>query len=113
MKVQSNIPNQLSVFEVHQYENNLESQGNLEKRRSDFSKQCQKVFDLLMCGEEITSKNAMLVHNIQRLSSRISDLKHENKVHLSEKWDETNTFKVWYMSAEDKEFNKRFVELEN
>lgn len=112
MRNQVTIENQLDIFQVHQYENNTESQNNLNKRKSDFSKQCQKIFDLMMCGEEITSKNAMMVHNIQRLSSRISDLK-INGVHYSEKWDETDHFKIWFMSDVDKLLNKKFTQLQD
>lgn len=95
---------QTNIFEVHRFENNPESQINLDKRRSDFSDKCKTVFDWLIEGMEITVLWAAN-NSVSSLPRRIMDLR-KNGVLISDRWDEK--IKVWYMDKEQKEFNKKF-----
>ncbi len=112
MRLQPN-KNQLDVFQVHDKENNSESEIHLSYNRKDFSKQCEKLFYILINGEQITTKSALLIHNIHSLPRRIMDLRNDNGVKISDKWDSTEKVKIWYMSQEDKDFNEKFCELKN
>lgn len=103
---------QLNIFKVHTTEN-CETE-HLEKNHTHFSKQCEKVFDLLMRGQEISVISAIHEHNIMSLPRRIKDLK-ECGVKISDKWIECwknkPEIKHWYLSKKDKEFNQQFLNV--
>lgn len=84
-------------FKVHESETNFESQLILQNNRDRFSKDCQRVYDMLMNGFKGT------VWDMKCDRSRISDLK-RNGVKLS--FEKSGRFRLWYMSEADKGFNK-------
>lgn len=95
---------------VHTHENNSSSQCFLEKNRKKFGGQCRLIFNALMKGEEITTLTAIVNHGIGDSTRRIHDLIDKYGIMISNKWDENNKYKIWYMSYSDKEYNKRFTE---
>ena len=96
-------------FTTHEAENNTESQTHLEHNRAHFSEQCKRVFDLLMSGANLTVYEAMITHGIASFPRRVKDLK-DRGVRITDAWynDGTNKFKRYWMTAEDKESNKKF-----
>lgn len=95
---------QLTIFDVHTRESNLESQTFLEANRKRLSGNCQKLFDRMMAGERLTSFNCGLVD----FRRRICDLK-ENGVQLHYEKEKQMRCKIWYMLPEQIIFNKKFV----
>lgn len=94
---------QPDLFTIHEHESNYESQTILNHNRRLFSADCKRVFDLLISGERRTIKEM----DVDR--SRISDLK-RNGVLLSYELNE-NRYKIWKMSPEEIEYNKKFLSL--
>lgn len=98
-------------FIGHIAENNSASQNHYDKNFDKFSEQCKYLFKLLMNGNKITVKEAILNHNINSLPRRMMDLK-ENLVQISYEWvyHESDTkYKVWFMNDENKIFNQKFL----
>lgn len=91
-------------FDPHPWENNSESQTNLETNKDKFSKKCRIVFNLLMDGEKLTVLGCANL-GISSLPRRILDLK-QNEVKISDYWE--NGVKVYFLTASDRLFNKRF-----
>lgn len=92
-------------FVIHSRESNPESQKILEANRKRLSKNCKSIFDKLMDGRRLTSFNCGLVD----FRRRICDLK-ENGVMLSSIGSEDETrCKIWYMTEDQKKFNKKFL----
>lgn len=109
-------PKQLTLFEVktkieiHDVENNLQSQAILEKNKIHFSKQCMIIYNALISGYRLTTSMALIgievngeIHKIGDLRRRIKDLK-DNGIKISEQLNK-DRYKVWYMSDEDKKIN--------
>lgn len=99
---------QLDVFEIHSNENNRESLDNLNENRPHFNKQCQKVYDLLISGQQLTVYSSITQYHINSVPRRILDLK-EKGVLINDKWDESvkPKVKVWFMNNGSKEFNSK------
>jgi len=98
-------------FTVHSVENNSESQSILNEHKKKFSHQCKAIFDYLMRGGKLTSHSALQgiryedkLVQIGHLPRRIADLK-ENGVMLS--FTLRDSFKEWYVSEGDFEFNQK------
>lgn len=98
---------QLNIFDqpVHLHENNVESMENLAASYERLSKQCKKVFDLLMNGKSLTTESALVVYKVFSLPRRILDLK-QKRVKISDRWDDK--VKVWWMTEADRSYNQRF-----
>lgn len=98
---------QTDLFETHANENNPASQQHLDENRTHFNKQCGKIYGLLMDGEVLSVKEAIVKHNVHSLPRRILDLK-KKKVSISEKWEKNlkPPIKYWFMSMEDKLNNR-------
>lgn len=98
-------------FTVHEIENPPEQQEHLDNNREYFSKQCTKVFGLLMEGKRLTVLNAITEYGVASLPRRLKDLK-ENGVHINDEWVVINPdkpkIKVWFMNEETKVFNRKF-----
>lgn len=98
-------------FTVHEIENLPEQQEHLDNNREYFSKQCTKVFGLLMEGKRLTVLNAITEYGVASLPRRLKDLK-ENGVHINDEWiiidPDKPKIKVWFMSEETKVFNRKF-----
>lgn len=91
-------------FQVHQTENNPASQVHLDENRARFNKKCGQVYSWLLEGREITVLWAAN-NGVSSLPRRCLDLK-KNGVFISDKWE--RGVKVYFMSQEDKEYNKQF-----
>src|ERR1700733_3303865 len=72
-------------LQIHERENNHESQTNLEKNKKHFSKQCLKVLQILLDGKRLTVKSAMNQYDVWSLPRRILDLR-ENGINISDEW---------------------------
>lgn len=72
-------------FIGHIAENNSASQNHYDKNFDKFSEQCKYLFKLLMNGNKITVKEAILKHGISSLPRRVKDLS-ENDVQISWEW---------------------------
>jgi hypothetical protein len=102
-----------SLFEqpmVHRIENNEASQIVLNANREVFTGHCKALFEYLMAGNTITSKQANkgFIHNnelveITYLPIRAKDLR-DAGVRIS--FRNIGRCKELYMSAEDMKFNK-------
>lgn len=93
---------------VHNHENNAASQSFLEKNRKKFGGQCRLIFNELMKGGQMTTLTGVIDFGIGDVTRRMHDLIEKFGIMLSNKWDEEEKYKIWYMSDTDKEYNKRF-----
>lgn len=86
-------------FNIHDSENNPESETHLKENNKKFSKQCLKVMELLHRGIRLTTINAVS-YGILSLPRRILDLK-ENGIKIDEQWllddNGKRTIKEWYI----------------
>lgn len=85
---------------THSRENNSESEVHLEENKKHFSKQCEKVLQLLKSGHRLTTKSAMMYYGIWSLPRRILDLKRSG-VEIKDEWildsDGKTKIKIWYL----------------
>lgn len=88
-------------FEVHDTEDNPESQIILDKGRKVFSNNCKILFEAFMSGQVINSDNSP----VREFRRRRQDLSDNNWVKISFHSNSGN-LKNWWMSAEDQKFNK-------
>lgn len=97
---------QLDVFQSHSIENNAESNGHLNEHKKHFNKQCEKVYDLLMSGHQMSVLSAITEERIHSLPRRKKDLT-DLGVKISERWDDSckPKTKIWFMSANDMKAN--------
>lgn len=97
---------QLDVFETHQHENNSSSQSHLNENKKHFNKQCEKVYDILMSGTELSVLSAITEERIHSLPRRLLDLKNQG-VSISERWNDqiSPKTKVWFMNGNDMKKN--------
>lgn len=104
---------QLDIFQTHAFENTPSMQKHLDENRGHFGKQCRKVFDILMSGERLTVRSAMLKHNISSAPRRFLDLKNNGVLFTDDFIREENgkAFKIWYMTREQIEYNKKFNQV--
>lgn len=95
-----------TLFRVHEHEHPEESQAILDDNRDIFSKDCRKVYNLLMAGHKATIKEM----NVDR--ARISDLK-RNGVQMAFKLVD-GRYKRWYMTKrqkwENRELEKKILQ---
>jgi hypothetical protein len=87
---------------VHENENNLESQTNLDANKVKFSKQCLTVLELLRQGKRLTTLNAP-TYGIRSLPRRIKDLRDLNGItDISDEWilneKGHQVEKVWFIN---------------
>lgn len=87
---------------VHERENNPVSQAHLEKFKGKFNGDCFKIFCELVKGRELTVAIAFTEGLSTCFPRRIKDLRDKFGVFISDKWDSTNTYKIWYMTSDDK-----------
>ena len=89
-------------MKIHAYENNQESQNNLDKNRKRFSKQCLIVLELLMRGVRLTTINAPS-YGILSLPRRIADLREKNGIIVDEQWikpaNSSVEIKEWFIEV--------------
>lgn len=100
---------QLNVFEIHNNENCIESQNHLDKNKTNFSNQCRKIYDLLMRGEVLTFKRAIVEFGVGDLRRRMKDLKDMNSVSFHCEWDSSINSKRWFMTIEDIYNNNKLI----
>lgn len=92
-------------LEVHDHDNNRDSQITLEQRYEKLHKQCKKILSLLKSGVRLTVKDAILKHNIASLPRRLKDIRESDCYEgIKEEWvidEKTNIrlYKVWYMDG--------------
>jgi len=100
-------------FEVHERENNEESEDHLNEHRKHFSKQCRKLFNLLMDGKELTVYSALVDHNISSLPRRFLDLT-QAEIEASTQTIEGKRIKRYFMTPDQVKNNGlKFSELGN
>ncbi len=107
-------------LQIHEHENNPESQSNLEKNKTRFSKQCLLVLELLLQGKRLTTINAPS-YGILSLPRRIADLREKNGIYVNERWIKPHNssveIKEWFLSpksqAEKKELQDFLIQYQN
>lgn len=89
---------------LHRKENNNESQANLKRNKYHFTGQCATVLSLLQKGYVLTSRTAMLDHNISDVHRRIGELreairKHESDILIQDRWvgEGRGKYKEWFI----------------
>lgn len=75
----------LDEIEIHDRENNSESEGFLNENRKRLSKQCVRVLQLLQSGIRLTTENAP-GYRILSLPRRVKDLRDYNKIPVNDSW---------------------------
>lgn len=91
---------------LHKRENNPESEAHLKENKFHFTGQCAVVLSLLMQGVVITSRSAMLQHNISDVHRRIGELKEalrssNSKLKIEDRWVKKESgrgHKEWFIS---------------
>lgn len=96
---------QFDLF-VHDFDNNPESQKQLNKNRPELKTQCQRIFDLLMQGKQLTVWSMYTIYKIGDPRRRMKDLK-DSGVEVSETKTQKGT-KTWYMTPEQVKSNQKF-----
>ena len=79
-------------------ENNMASQAHFEAHKDKFNEQCQKVYDLMMSGQRLTTLSA-LQHGIGDLRRRVKDLIDYGNAPVQKRWIECNgsRYKEYYL----------------
>lgn len=96
---------------VHKTERSPYGQTFLDKSRKKFGGQCRMVFDCLMNGGEVDGDMvAEWTPKIKFLNSRISDLRNEMKLHISQRPHPTKDVTIYFMSEEDRAYNKILID---
>lgn len=96
----------MSFNAVHLHENNSASQSTLELKREDFKKQCWEILKLLMNGERLTTRGAIISGLSGHLPRRIADLK-EFKINIETEWiskddsTKTRSHVEYYMTPDE------------
>lgn len=92
---------------LHKKENNPESETHLKENKFHFTGQCAVVLSLLMKGVVLTSRSAMLQHNIADVHRRIGELKvalqsSNSKIKIEDRWvksEKGRGHKEWFIST--------------
>lgn len=92
------------ILQVHDRDNNRESQETLEQRYEKLHQQCRKIMNLLKSGVRLTVKDAILKHGIASLPRRLKDIRESNLYDgIKEEWVTDDhgirLYKVWYMEG--------------
>lgn len=61
-------------FQIHDRENNSDSELILKANKERFSNQCRIVYDALLRGEKLTTASALIKYGIGDLRRRVKDL---------------------------------------
>lgn len=90
-----------SKMHLHNFENNRDSQSNLEENQQKFSNQCLLVMKLLNQGVRLTVANA-IGYGINSLPRRIMDCRERNGItNIKDKWvtdaDGKRLYKEWFI----------------
>lgn len=93
---------------VHTTENNIGSQHQLDKYRVHFNTQCRQVFNLLMNGTELNSRDGVTVYGILDTKRRIKELRDWGVLISDRAILNSHGAKQWFMTETDKIFNKQF-----
>lgn len=72
-------------FTTHTIENNPDSESFLNDNKVKLSKECEKVYELLKQGRQLSVKECVLENITQSLPRRILDLK-ENGIEVRDMW---------------------------
>lgn len=72
------------MIELHDRENNEESEKHLKENHKKFSAQCLKVLQLFLDGKRLTVLSAYSF-GVSSLPRRVLDIK-ENGIHVDDKW---------------------------
>jgi hypothetical protein len=82
-------------FQIHERENNSDSELILKANKERFSNQCRIVYDALLRGEKLTTASALIKYGIGDLRRRIADLI-ENGVDIQKETKE-GRFKEYFI----------------
>ncbi len=93
------------LIQTHTREGNFESEQHLYSNREHFSKQCIKLYNLLMSGHTLTVYSALVEHGIASLPRRALDLS-QSGVQLTAQPLLGTRIKEWKMTQEQIAFNK-------
>jgi hypothetical protein len=91
-------------MKIHERENLPENEVHLKVNKEKFPKQCGTVLELLMRGEKLTCRKAMLQFGIGDLRRRIKDLIDLNGVdNIEWEWEydsdgKTTRNKIWFIN---------------
>lgn len=101
-----------SKLEIHELENNAESEQHLKENARKFSQQCLKVLELLYQGKKLTTMNAPS-YGILSLPRRLKDLRDYNGIHIDEEWlydgNGKRTVKQWSINFRTQKAKKEDV----
>lgn len=103
----------LTFNSVHSYENNPQSQANLDLRKEDFNKQCWDALVRMLKGDKIVNKDPEIGH----MARRAKDLIDFKGIPVQRDWalkpnGEREKFK-WYFIREEDRLNvaRRIIDL--
>lgn len=100
----------MKEIEIHQLENNPESQKHLHENHKKFSQQCLRVLELLRQGKRLTTINAPS-YGILSLPRRIKDLRDWHGVHIDDQWlldgNGKQTVKEWFINFKTDRASKK------
>lgn len=85
-------------FQIHERENNPESQSILRANKKTFSDQCKIVLQALQRGERLTTATALIKYGIGDLRRRIKDLKDYHGVDIKTQLNE-GRFKTYFLET--------------
>lgn len=101
---------------VHGKENSSSNQKHLDKNRVHFGGQNKAVFDFLMSGGEVDGDvvrdwNPRIMHLPRRIKD-LTDINSRLKMgfSISSKWQKCKNLKVYWMDAEQIEYNRKIYE---
>lgn len=88
----------IGISELQHVENKISNQEHFERNKEKFSRQCKIVYELLLGGERLTTRKALLDYNIGDLRRRIKDLKDIWNVPVKDRYVE-GRFKEYYLTS--------------
>lgn len=101
------------TFQIHDRENNQESEQHLKENHKKFSNQCLKVLELLRQGKRLTTLNAPS-YGILSLPRRILDIK-VNGIHVDDRWlhdsEGKRTIKEWFINFQTDQQRKELATI--
>lgn len=102
-------------LEIHDRENNEDSQSFKDENAGKFKEACMKVLRLLNQGKRLTVKDAIAEHDIASLPRRIADLREGGIKNIKDAWVKNaagkRLYKEWWMDIPTRPTKAQVVEM--